>query len=241
MAVRLSDLAFAASLTVVSLAGAARRRPIVIVAKPACLLSVMAGLVPGATRRPAADNFLLAANAASSLVGDYVMLREEYQTTDETARGQWLVTGAACFAATQLGYLALLHRAGARPSPVRALAGAVILAQCGRLIARRDPSLAGPLVAYGALVVSMAASAGDPELADRRIGIGGMCFVVSDALIINRRLGGWSPRAQAVAEWGILISYFIAQRLLMGGLAESAAGRPIPLGHGQHPPIRARR
>lgn len=220
MKVRLSDLAFAASLTVVSLAGAARRRPVVIVAKPACLLSIVAGLVPGASRRPAVDNLLLAGTAASALVGDYVMLREEYQTSDETARGQWLVTGAACFAATQLGYLALLHRAGARPSPARGLPGAAILTQCGRLIARHDPSLVGPLVGYGALVVSMASSAADPALEDRRLGVGGMCFVASDALIINRRLGGWPPGAQMLAEWGILVSYFVAQRLLLGGLAE---------------------
>lgn len=232
MAVRLSDLAFAASLTVVSLAGAARRRPIVIVAKPACLLCVVAGLVPGATRRCVSDNLLLAGTTASALLGDYVMLREEYQTTDETARGRWLVAGAACFAATQLGYLALLRRAGAHPSPGRALPGAVILVQCGQLISRREPSLAGPLVGYGALVVTMAASAADPELKDRWIGVGGMCFVLSDALIINRRLGGWPTRAQTLSEWAILVSYFIAQRLLLSGLAELAGGA-MPARDGQ--------
>ncbi len=224
MAVLLSDLAFTASLTVVSLAGAARRRPIVIVAKPACLLCVVAGLLPRANRRPVADNLLLAGTAASALLGDYVMLREEYQTTDETARGHWLVAGAACFAATQLGYLALLRRAGARPSPGRALPGAAILAQCGQLISRKEPALAGPLVGYGALVVAMAASAADPGLGDPGIGAGGMCFVLSDALIINRRLGGWAPRWQTLAEWVILVSYFVAQRLLLGGLAELTAG-----------------
>lgn len=218
MAVRLSDLAFAASLTVVSLAGAARRRSVVFVAKPACLISIVAGLVPGANRRSAPDNLLLAGTAASALLGDYVMLLEEYQAEGAT-RQRWLLAGAGCFAATQIGYLALLWRAGARPSPVLALPGIAVLAQCGQLIATKEPAMAGPLVGYGALVVSMAASAADPKLNDWRIGVGGMSFVLSDALIINRRLGGWPPRAQMIAEWVILVSYFAAQRLLLGGLA----------------------
>lgn len=218
MTVRLSDLAFAVSLTVVSLAGAARCRSVVFVAKPACLVSVVAGLATGSSSRPAADNLLLAATAASAFLGDYAMLREEYQS-EGGAKQQWLLAGAACFAATQLGYLALLHRAGARPSTARVLPGVTALAQCGFLITRRAPSLAGPLMGYGALVITMAASAADPVLRDRRLGVGGACFVLSDALIINRRLGGWSPRRQVVSEWAVLVSYFVAQRLLLGGLA----------------------
>lgn len=230
-ATALCDLAFAAGLGTVAVAGACRARSVVRVAKPATLAAVAARLAVDAPGRTAATNSWLGATVLSAFLGDYLMYLHEFQPPGPT-RERLLLSGAAAFGLTQAGYLTLLGLRGARPAPGRLLGRMALLVQPALLVRRWNPRLLPGLAGYGVALAAMSAASASPALhpepAARRIRLGGWSFLLSDALIANRVAalggdGGAEHRPSSrIVEFAILVSYFLAQYWLLTGIDRAA-------------------
>ncbi|HEY9314382.1 lysoplasmalogenase [Williamsia sp.] len=214
---------FLAATLAVSAAGAARWRPGVAVAKPAALAALAVGVARGSRQRSGVDNALLTAAITASAAGDYFMYREEFATGAEKDRQ--IQTGATMFGLAHLSYLGLLTRHGAHPSRRRLLTRLGLMNEVSALLAFNAPRLLPVLGTYGASLATMAATAGDPALAGggpddptRKLSAGGITFMASDAILMNRRFLLRDKRLRAVAEATVLVTYFVAQMLLLDGV-----------------------
>jgi len=172
------------------------------------------------------DTALLLTGLTAATLGDVAMIR-----SDEDRR---IIGGAACFGVMQTAYSTILARCGARISTPVALQRIGTLAGAAGLLTARNSSVATPLTGYGALLATTATLAGDPGLApgapvrgglpvpgrDRRswLGFGGLIFIVSDGSIVVRRTLLKNERTRAAAEGFVLVTYVLAQLLLVEGL-----------------------
>ena len=169
--------------------------------------------------RPAGLATLLAATTGAA-VGDWFMLGAS--TDDEHGRSR-LRAGASAFGVQQAGYIALLLRSGHRPSRRTAVPVAAVLAALAALESCSGdggPSAPDPvLTGYGVLLGSMAALAmSAPDGSRRGVQVGGAAFLASDATILLREHVLRGPRARAAAEAFVLVTYTVAQALLVDGL-----------------------
>ncbi|AKU19039.1 hypothetical protein VV02_17260 [Luteipulveratus mongoliensis] len=175
--------------------------------------------------QPAGLAALLVATTGAA-VGDWFML-ESGRAADAGEQRRLLRIGASAFGVQQAGYIALLARAGYRPTrrtvlPVAAgLAGLAVLDSAET----RQPD---PIVtAYGLLLGTMTAFATGGRPGARgmrhRISAGGAAFFASDATIMIREHLLHGRRTRAVAEAFVLVSYTAAQAALVDGLEQTIA------------------
>ncbi|PYE13738.1 putative membrane protein YhhN [Williamsia limnetica] len=224
---------FVAATVAVSVAGAARRRPGVAATKPAALAALAVTVARGARHRSAPDNALLSLAVGASAAGDYFMYREEFATGPDKDRS--LQTGATLFGLAHLAYLGLLIRHGGVPTTRRLLPRLAVMNEVAVLVILHQPRMLPVLGIYGGTLATMAATAADPALlrgadtdATRLLAAGGIAFMASDAILMNRRylLRGAVPRA--IAEATVLSTYFIAQMLLLDGMDALSRRSPGP-------------
>jgi uncharacterized membrane protein YhhN len=229
--------AFVASAATTAIAGALHVRPVVGVFKPLTmgLLAVdvlSKDVLHRHTARPRVDDVLLGAAVGTAMAGDYFMYRDEFEpeSTENYDATVDLRTGASMFALTQLSYIGLLARLGARPTPTGWLTRVAAMGESGALVLANQPKLLPALGTYGNLLATMAAFAGSPALGDRperrRILAGSLLFMLSDSLIMNRRYLLQDNELRGPVEGAVLGTYFAAQALLLGGIAD-ASRHPI--------------
>ncbi|MFT4048711.1 MAG: lysoplasmalogenase family protein [Solirubrobacterales bacterium] len=208
---------FAASAALTA-AGALRSRRTEEVVKPLVMLSIQAGLWRSRKARSASDNALLAVATTASLVGDKLMLEEEF-AGDRAEADRWIVRGASAFAVNHVAMIALALKLGARPRGIDFVLRAGGLAEGLYLLATRRRHLLAPLGSYSALLASMSATMASPQLGPpAALGVGGMSFLASDATILHRQVFLKDEKQRAAAEAFVLASYCLAQRLLIDGL-----------------------
>lgn len=228
---------FLAASAALVVAGATRNRRAEQVVKPLIMLSVQAGLWRTRDQRSTADNALLAVATTASLIGDQLMLEEEFAPTEAEA-DRWIVRGASAFAVNHAAMIALALKLGAHPRAADFAMRAGGLVEGLALLATRRPHLLGPLGSYSAVLATMSAVTAAPQLsnavepATRRpsaLELGGLSFIASDATILHRRVFLRDERARALAEGFVLASYAAAQRLLVDGL-DAASRRALARG-----------
>ncbi|MDH3007755.1 MULTISPECIES: lysoplasmalogenase [Gordonia] len=216
---RAFDLAYAATTAAATVTGALGHRRAAGLTKPLPMLLLVAQAAAGARERDALDNAGLAGALAFSMAGDRLMLLEEFET-EPVAKDRYLRLGATLFAGAQLSYVATMWRAGARPSARQLLPRVGVLAESAAVLARHRPALLPVLGTYGNTLATMSATASAMSDPQPRLRIGGVTFLLSDLAIINRRHLVTDPRVRVAGEAWVLASYFAAQYLLIGGLAE---------------------
>ncbi|WP_168699025.1 lysoplasmalogenase [Gordonia paraffinivorans] len=216
---RTRDLAFAATVAAATVSGALGHRKAAGLTKPLPMLLLAAETAAGARERGGADNAGLAGALAFSMAGDVAMFLEEFET-EPAAKDRWLQRGASLFAGAQLCYIATMWRAGARPSARQLLPRVGLLAESAAVLARHRPALLPVLGTYGNTLSTMSAMASAMSDPQPRLRIGGLAFLLSDLAIINRRHLVTDRRLRIAGEAWVLASYFTAQYLLIGGLAE---------------------
>ncbi|RPA62335.1 lysoplasmalogenase [Gordonia oryzae] len=223
--------ALASGVAAITGAYGSRRAAALTKPVPLALLAVEVGR-RWHTRAPV-DNALLGAAVVCSAAGDRAMLTEEFTpTTPEDQRTRLplahplstkdsrLALGAALFAGAQLSYCALLWRRGARPRVREVAPRMLALAESAAVIGYHRPRLLSVLGPYGNTLATMSALAASAPTGQPTLRIGGLLFLASDLSILNRRHLMSNPvRRRAVEVW-VLASYFTAQALLVGTLAE---------------------
>jgi uncharacterized membrane protein YhhN len=181
-------------------------------------------------RTASVDTALLLGALGAATVGDVLLIEP-----DDDRR---LVAGATSFAAMQLGYAAVLLRAGARPTKQAALPRVAGWLAAAGLLSKRAPNLAAPLSAYGLTLGTSTTLTSDPALAPgahtvaglvvpdgravSRLSLGALLFTLSDGLIVLRRVLLRGSTSRRVAESAILASYAVAQALLVEGMVDLA-------------------
>ncbi|MGL4304865.1 MAG: lysoplasmalogenase family protein [Mycobacteriaceae bacterium] len=184
------------------------------------------------------DFALLLMGLGAATIGDILLIDPD----DD----QNLMKGASSFAVMQSAYSAILFRQGARPHFQTSLPRAVAWVLAAAAMARRIPQVAIPLSGYGGFLSSTATLSADSALAsggksfatvvipglNRRswLGIGGVVFSLSDALIIFRKMFLRSSRSRNISEGMILATYALAQFLLVEGML-ALAGRTKDVHH----------
>lgn len=174
------------------------------------------------------DTALLLGSLAAATVGDVFMI-----DPDDDAR---LRAGARSFAVMQFGYSAVLARRGARPTAPALVPRLLGWLGAAGLLRARARSVAPTLTAYGAVLGTTSTLSADPALAPgarvvagtvlpnvdprSRLGLGGLLFTGSDALIVVRRLFVRGNTGRRVTEGVVLASYAAAQALLVEGMTE---------------------
>lgn len=190
------------------------------------MLALQAGLLRRSGQQDPVDTVLLGLGTLAATLGGWNIATASH-LSDPRGNDAGFLRGVACFSVTQLCYIAVLGRHGARVRPgtllPRALAGGVGLG----LIAWKDPQKLPMLGGYGGLLLTMASLAADPALQgklDNRsasaLNAGGWLFLGSDALIMLRRLVLQDPAVRNATEAVMLAAYAAAQRLLMDGMQE---------------------
>ncbi len=174
-------------------------RPVDRVSK-AMLVPLLGLRLLAAPRRNRRTSTLLFAELLFSWIGDL--------TIDRSFR-----TGLAAFFAAHL-CLIILFWTGfrTRMSPWSALLLPWLLVMVV-VLRPRLTTLYPAVVAYATILATMAASAGR---GGRRIGLGGVLFVISDSLLAFRQFTPWFRSA----PWGavVMASYLAAQALLVDGV-----------------------
>ena len=212
-------IAYAATAAAATIAGSAGDRRSAAITKPLPIALLAARVAAGARRRPVADTVALASVVGFSALGDRFMLQEEFEHAP-AAKDRFLRRGATSFAGAQLSYAVAMWRAGARPT-VRSVAPRVgVLAESATVLSRHRPALLPVLGTYGNTLATMSALATDVPAPQPRLRAGGWFFLLSDLAIINRRHLVTDPRLRVAGEAWVLASYFTAQYLLIGGLAD---------------------
>ena len=212
-------IAYAATAAAATIAGSAGDRRSAAITKPLPIALLAARVAAGARRRPVADTVALASVVGFSALGDRFMLQEEFEHAP-AAKDRFLRRGATSFAGAQLSYAVAMWRAGARPT-VRSVAPRVgVLAESATVLSRHRPALLPVLGTYGNTLATMSALAADVPTPQPRLRAGGWFFLLSDLAIINRRHLVTDPRLRVAGEAWVLASYFTAQYLLIGGLAD---------------------
>lgn len=164
---------------------------------------------------------------AAATVGDVLLI-----DPDDDSR---ILRGASAFGVMQGCYIVLLAERGARPTVVGAIPRLGGWALASGQLARRSPTVAPGLAAYGLTLATMSTLAAHPSLAPGatvRAGLvvpssdprswlasGGVLFTVSDALIVFRRLYVRTESRRRVAEGLVLGTYALAQLLLVEGFS----------------------
>lgn len=213
--------------------GVKRSRPVEQVVKPLVMTAIGVGLWRTRDLRSGVDNALLGVATVASLVGDQLMLEEEF-APDQDSADAWIKKGASAFAVNHVATVSLALRHGARPGPAELLPRVAGLVEGLTLLATRRRHMLLPLGAYSKLLAVMSTVMASPQLSDgtedsdprRALELGGMLFLASDATILHRQLFlGRESQAGAVAEGWVLASYCAAQALLFSGLAKLSASR----------------
>ena len=212
-------IAYAATAAAATIAGSVGDRRSAAITKPLPIALLAARVAAGARRRPVADTVALASVVGFSALGDRFMLQEEFEHAP-AAKDRFLRRGATSFAGAQLSYAVAMWRAGARPT-VRSVTPRVgVLAESATVLSRHRPALLPVLGTYGNTLATMSALATDVPAPQPRLRAGGWFFLLSDLAIINRRHLVTDPRLRMAGEAWVLASYFTAQYLLIGGLAD---------------------
>lgn len=212
---------FAASSTIATTAATAEQHAVLRVFKPLIGVSLAGTVARGWRRRQAMDNALLLGAVAGSTCGDVILQSPQALGEDAKASGKSLNAAAVAFGIAHVCYQATAWRQGARVHPgVLTVHGAGLVGLASQA-ARHDPRVLPAAAGYGGLV-ALTSVLGTSSLLSKpkngRFAAGSVLFLVSDALILLRRmyLRGALPRA--VAEAGVMSTYTIAQRLLVDGL-----------------------
>jgi hypothetical protein len=227
-------IVFAVATAALAAAGAKRSKPAETVAKPLVMLSIQAGLWRTRNQRSAVDNALLAVGSTAAFAGDWLMMQEEFAST-EAESDEWIKRGATAFAVNHAATIALALKLGARPRGedlVKRLPG--LIEGLGVLATRRRHLLM-PLGSYSKLLTAMSTVVAAPELTESGesaslpgpLELGGLSFVVSDGTLLHRRVFLDDEQSRAIAEVGVLTTYATAQRLIFDGL--DAASRRAKL------------
>lgn len=167
------------------------------------------------SERSCAERAIACAGLTAATAGDVLLLSDDPRA---------LPRGALAFAGNQLAWSALLWRRGARASISRAVPRVVPWALAVGLAARTKPQLLPVVAGYGGLLAATSMLADDPRLRGREgpaqgLGHGGNLFLVSDALILLRTIGlGRDSVAGRVTDAGVMVTYLIAQLLIVDGL-----------------------
>lgn len=197
------------------------------------MASLQAGLLRSACNRSDVDNALLFGATSASLVGDWMMMQEEFAPTKRES-DVWLKRGAACFAVNHALTTTLAVKHGARPTKQDVAMRLGSLAEAKLVLFATNRALFVPIAWYSAALSGMSAvmaspslvpagaAAGDPR---RGLELGGLSFVASDGTILHRRTFFKKTSVGAGAEAFVLASYALAQMLLVDGL-ERLAERP---------------
>ena len=217
---------FAAATVATVVGGVTGNERLQQIAKPLLAPSLAVRVLRCRRDTDPADTALLVAGLAAATVGDVFMI-----DPDEDAR---LVAGASSFAVMQASYIGLLTRRGARPTPVAALPRLASWAGASALLRARSRPVSAPLTGYGLALATTSTLAADPALApgatevaglplpnrDRRswLGLGGFAFLLSDGIIVGRRVLLRGARSRAAAEGAVLATYAVAQLLLVEGM-----------------------
>lgn len=122
-------------------------------------------------------------------------------------------------------YQVSARRQGARVHPgVLAIHGAGLVGLASQA-ARHDPRVLPAAAGYGGLVAmtSVLGTSGVVAAQNKnsRFAAGSVLFLVSDALILLRRMYLQRNLPRAIAEMGVMSTYTVAQRLLVDGLDSS--------------------
>lgn len=197
-------------------------------AKPLIAPALAARVLRRRANLDAVDTGLLLGSLAAATVGDVFMI-----DPDDDAR---LTNGARSFAVMQLGYSAVLARRGARPTAPALVPRLLGWLGAAALLRTRARAVAPTLTGYGAVLGTTSTLSADPALAPgarvvagtvvpnadprSRLGLGGLLFTGSDALIVVRRLFVRGRTGRRVAEGVVLASYAAAQALLVEGMTE---------------------
>lgn len=223
---------FVASAVALTVAGAKRSKRTETFVKPLIMTSLQLGLARSACHRSDVDNVLLFGSAGASLVGDWMMMQEEFAPTPRES-DVWLKRGAACFAVNHALITTLAVKHGARPTKQDVLLRLGSLAEAKLVLFATNRELFVPIAWYSAALSTMSAvmaspaliptdaAAGDPR---RGLELGGLSFVASDGTILHRRTFFKNTGAGNAAEAFVLASYALAQMLLVDGL-EAVADR----------------
>lgn len=218
-------VAYGVTAAAATVAGALGHRRAAALTKPLPMVLLAARTAAGGSGRSAAENAGLAGALAFSTVGDRLMLLEEFEHDDPDTKDRYLRWGASSFAGAQLSYIATLWGRGARPSARLLLPRLGLLGESASVLARHRPALLPVLVGYGNTLATMSALASAAPDPQPRLRLGGWAFLLSDLAIINRRHLVRDPKVRMALEAWVLASYFTAQYLLIGGLAEDDSRR----------------
>lgn len=218
-------LLFAASSTVATAAAAAERHRLLRVFKPLIGVSLAGTVARGWRRRQATDNALLLGAVAGSTCGDVILQSSKALGEDAKASGNSLNSAALAFGVAHVCYQVSAWRQGARAHPgMLAVHGAGLVGLASQA-ARHDPRVLPAAAGYGGLVAMTSVLGTSGLLAARnknfRFAAGSVLFLVSDALILLRRMYLQRRFPRAVAEIGVMSTYTVAQRLLVDGLDSS--------------------
>lgn len=201
------------------------------VAKPLLMPLLAADVLTGGVDIEPTERTVLLASLGAATVGDILLI-----DPDDDGR---LIAGASAFAIMQTGYAGLWWRRGARPSKAIAAQRVAAWLGAGVLMRLRAPAVAIPLTAYGATLATAGVLVSDPELAPEaanigglnvpdgdprsRLALGSLLFILSDGLIVLRRVFARSIRARRGTEAVILGTYAAAQFLLADPRAHARA------------------
>ncbi|MDK8701098.1 lysoplasmalogenase [Corynebacterium pseudodiphtheriticum] len=218
-------LLFAASSTVATAAAAAEQHRLLRVFKPLIGVSLAGTVARGWRRRQATDNALLLGAVAGSTCGDVILQSPKALGEDAKASGNSLNSAALAFGVAHVCYQVSAWRQGARAHPgVLAVHGAGLVGLASQA-ARHDPRVLPAAAGYGGLVAMTSVLGTSGLLAARnknsRFAAGSVLFLVSDALILLRRMYLQRNLPRAIAEVGVMSTYTVAQRLLVDGLDSS--------------------
>ncbi|MGW0042973.1 lysoplasmalogenase [Rhodococcus sp. NPDC003348] len=197
-----------------------------LVAKPLIAPALAARVLRRRGNIDRVDTAVLLGSLAAATVGDVFMIDPD----DDTR----LMNGARSFAVMQVGYSTVLARRGARPTAPALVPRLLGWLGAAGLLRARARRVAPTLTAYGAVLGTTSTLSADPSLAPgarvvagnvvpnadprSRLGLGGLLFTGSDALIVVRRLFVRGTAGRRAAEGVILASYAAAQALLVEGM-----------------------
>lgn len=223
-------LLFAASSTIATAAAATERHRLLRVFKPLIGVSLAGTAARGWRRRQATDNVLLLGAVAGSTCGDVILQSPKALGDDAKASGNSLNSAALAFGVAHVCYQVRAWRQGARVHPgVLAIHGAG-LAGLASQAARHDPRVLPAAAGYGGLV-ALTSVLGTSSLLSKpkngRFAAGSVLFLVSDALILLRRMYLQRRFPRAVAEIGVMSTYTVAQRLLVDSLDSSITSEVV--------------
>lgn len=229
---------FTASAVALTAAGAKRSKRTELFVKPLIMSSLQLGLLRSTQRRSEVDSALLFGATGASLVGDWMMMQEEFAPTKRES-DVWIKRGAACFAVNHALMTALAVKHGARPTRSNVMMRIGSVAEAKLLLLLTNRPLLLPLACYSGMLSMMSTVVADPTIVPddapsgdprRGLALGGLSFIASDGTILHRRTFFKDRPAGSGAEAFVLASYALAQMLLVDGLEKLAEKPEIAAG-----------